>query len=1428
VTISPLHIGNHSFNPDDELLLQQIGDLFSGSPVPEQVLPEFDRLVQNLIPFDRLVIAVYLNNGLQSELVHISGDPIESFTPGTQHFQSEEVVRDWIEYRRGITNLDPDSVPGVKLVRSLSLDVDKYGFKSWMFVPIIWQDEMIGELLLRSYSEDAFQGRELEVADFFVKIIAGTVASVRAISEARHESMLRKNLLSLSRVISSVQSLEDVDEKFGEIILDISDSYRVSVTRLIDSDNKIVNMLVIGDDIPILSKGKEHSLARHNGPLWMHEKSAYLSEHSLQDSFGDVRWADHIAFENGLQSFMAAPIIWQGKNIAGITFRSKNPNNFTSAHLDIANAIADQIAGTIANQIALKESIAATRERDLLAQISRVITTTQGIDDNFEELAELIDKLIPSERFSLFLEDPKTGIPVTYYSRGRALANLAPGELPPAKSEITDLFKETRTAQIIDTNTVGIEHDFAISKKLSDPVGLNSWLIAPVFWRNEMIASLHFRAEKPEAYSDSSLRIADEIATQISSLLADVIAYNELVIEAARRDALATIGRTITSSENLDDTFEVFAESVSKLIPWDRISITTPPEIDPTDSFVFQAGISYELNNGNEMPYLIRDLVSAFAEDPTPIIVGDSLRAKYSDLRKSENLSKSIGLNSWLLVPLIWQNEQIGHIHIRSKQVNAYDSSHIDLAIQISNQISGAIAGNLAKAELTREVAERAALADMSRALASSQLISDNFDQFSQIVRTLIPADRVSVSRFSEDGRRFFPYLVNGLPLIGLDKPRLSTLQGDITDIIKQHDSPVILSDLIGLTSQDFVSMTEIAEASGFHSWLVAPMHWRGELIGTLHFRAIEENAYSDREVKIAGDIASQVVGLIASSTAFEELEHEAKIRDVLAVISRVVSDSDDFANVLPQIEELTSTVIDFNGFSIGAFDSERQTIRRLYAHGMFDQPAGMVDKSDNDDDKASTDFPISQSAASGAIIGRKTESLSFESADEISEFPRSIEAFEGGTRTFLTAALISNDRVVGAMQVRSSQENAYSDSDIRILERIAGQIAGSLANTISTEKNRLQAVALEAADNAIMICTSDGIIEWSNSAFTRLTGWTPVEAIGQPTSIMRSVNPDNWVKDEQIWASVRRGKSWNGIRTSRKKDGSEYPEELLITPVLGNDGELAHMIGIRQDVTDRLMAEEAHENSLRIESENRELQRLAAARSEFLSTVSHELRTPLTTVSAFADILFKSKSENLTERQKHHVELIRKSSTQLGSLIDDLLDISQADTGRLALNKNDFEVAKMIDEIGHNAAVLIAARDQTLEIVNVDPSVCITADRSRVIQIISNMLTNASKFSGDRSNIRLEIKATKKKIFFSVIDQGSGISKADQAMMFSPFYRGASNKTSQPDGRGLGLAVVRSLVDLHDGSISVSSKNGVGTTMTVTLPGVTSGSTGK
>ena len=218
-------------------------------------------------------------------------------------------------------------------------------------------------------------------------------------------------------------------------------------------------------------------------------------------------------------------------------------------------------------------------------------------------------------------------------------------------------------------------------------------MIAPLYWRDESIGTLHFRSERPDAYTSSELRLADEVATQISGIVAGSISYTELLTESSEREVLADISRAIASSQQLDESFQQLADSVADLIQWDRFAITSSNENENSNTYMYRLGIQEAGDNSNYALFMMRLLHEVFRTDLSPIVVDEKMESKYIELRQAGSTARSIGLQSWLLAPLMWRDEQIGHIHLRSKYIDAYDESHIHLIARISDHISGAFAG---------------------------------------------------------------------------------------------------------------------------------------------------------------------------------------------------------------------------------------------------------------------------------------------------------------------------------------------------------------------------------------------------------------------------------------------------------------------------------------------------------------------------------------------------------------------------------------------------------------------------------------------------------------------------------------------------------------------------------------------------------------
>jgi signal transduction histidine kinase len=244
-------------------------------------------------------------------------------------------------------------------------------------------------------------------------------------------------------------------------------------------------------------------------------------------------------------------------------------------------------------------------------------------------------------------------------------------------------------------------------------------------------------------------------------------------------------------------------------------------------------------------------------------------------------------------------------------------------------------------------------------------------------------------------------------------------------------------------------------------------------------------------------------------------------------------------------------------------------------------------------------------------------------------------------------------------------------------------------------------------------------------------------------------------------------------------------------------------------------------ERSSALDEENRELQRVADARSQFLSTVSHELRTPLTAISAFSDILAHNRPGNLEERQLSQINAIRRSTTSLSNLVDDLLDVSRADSGKLSLDTAPFDFQELISDFAPLAEGVASQKNQIVNIVNFEEPILLNGDRSRFNQVLNNLISNASKYSPENSEITVTMSHLSGHIEVEIADQGIGIAPHNLGSVFVPFFRAEDQETQKQSGTGLGLSVVKTLIQLHGGRVNIESTPGVGTKVKFWVPGV-------
>lgn len=247
----------------------------------------------------------------------------------------------------------------------------------------------------------------------------------------------------------------------------------------------------------------------------------------------------------------------------------------------------------------------------------------------------------------------------------------------------------------------------------------------------------------------------------------------------------------------------------------------------------------------------------------------------------------------------------------------------------------------------------------------------------------------------------------------------------------------------------------------------------------------------------------------------------------------------------------------------------------------------------------------------------------------------------------------------------------------------------------------------------------------------------------------------------------------------------------------------------------------EEREQRIVLEAQKRELERVSDVKSQIITTVSHELKTPLTSMAAFIDILSKNRLGNLVQQQLDQLEVLRRNGSHLHLLTNDLLDHSRVESGTYELMEMNFDANSMLRALGESFEPLVKQAGQTIEIDIPDTEVIISADQNRISQTISNMLSNATKYAGNGANVRLRSSSTDTVFTVSVTDDGNGMDAEAVDGAFDLYFRGENPTTRAVSGLGLGLNIARTIVNMHDGEIFLSSEPGKGTRIGFEIPRV-------
>jgi two-component system sensor histidine kinase/response regulator len=377
-----------------------------------------------------------------------------------------------------------------------------------------------------------------------------------------------------------------------------------------------------------------------------------------------------------------------------------------------------------------------------------------------------------------------------------------------------------------------------------------------------------------------------------------------------------------------------------------------------------------------------------------------------------------------------------------------------------------------------------------------------------------------------------------------------------------------------------------------------------------------------------------------------------------------------------------------------------------------------------------------------------------------------------------------------------------------------------------STEKQlRKLSLAVEQSPVSILITNIDARIEYANEAFLQATGYSREEVIGKNPRLLQSGKTPA-ATYVALWAALKQGQPWRGELYNRKKDGNEYVEFAVITPLREPDGTISHYVAVKEDITEkkRLGIElDVHRHHLEemVQQRTRELvearqqaEAATIAKSAFLANMSHEIRTPMNGIIGMIGIL---RREGVTPDQADRLDKIDDASQYLLAVINNILDLSKIEAGKFELEEVPVAVGSLLKNVVSILAERVKIKGLQLRVKSESLPFMLVGDPTRLQQALLNYAINAVKFTKTGAvtlHVRKQEETTESvMVRFEVIDTGIGIAPNAMSRLFSAFEQADNSTTRKYGGTGLGLAITRRLAELMGGEAGAESTPGEGST---------------
>jgi len=1003
--------------------------------------------------------------------------------------------------------------------------------------------------------------------------------------------------------------------------------------------------------------------------------------------------------------------------------------------------------------------------------------------------------------------------------------------------------------------------------------GFRSWIQAPLLRAEAAIGALSVYRRSAEPFSPRQIQLLQTFADQAVIAIENVRLFKEL--EARNRELTDTLEQQTATSEIL----QVISSSPTDVQPtFDAIAASARQLCEADNAFVFRfdGTLIHLAAHNNLRSEELEAIRSVFPIPPgrgsvtarailTRSLVHVRDRREDSELQYS---ALSTLFPNTLSVPLLREGVPLGAITVTRTEIGLFSDRQVALLQTFADQAVIAIENvrlftelQASNRELTTALDQQTATSDILRVISQSQTeVQPVFDAIVASAVRLLRGNASTLSRIGGDQ-------IVLAAMTSTDDPGDASQRARFPmSIHSEEDHAQAVRNRVPLHSTDAHSDPRLPETQhasarlrGYRSLVVVPLVRHDEAVGALGVARREPGGFTDDEIALLKTFADQAVIAIENVRLFNELEGRNRELTATAKILRVISSSPtDVQPVFDTIVRSAVRLCDGLFSSLHQFDGE--LLHQVAQHNLTPEALEI----------AHHIFPARPTRAlfpGRAILDRAVVHIPDVKAKKDDQHHALTRAV--GMRSGLFVPMLREGTPIGVVGVARAEPGPFSDSEIELLKTFADQAVIAIENvrlfkelqartgelTQSVEQLTALGEVSRAVSSTLDVETVLDTIVTRASQLAGAAGCSIYEYDeGAEQFELRATHNDDTAFVEALRAvPLRKGEGLMG-RAAEMREPIQIPDitqpgayessvrdtlirfgyrALLSVPLLCEDQIIGSLSFNRKapgefppEVVDVLKTF-ATQSALAIQNarlfreiadKSAQLEAASRHKSQFLANMSHELRTPLNAIIGFSEVLVDRMFGELNEKQDEYLKDIYASGQHLLSLINDILDLSKIEAGRMELEVTDFDLPSAID----NALILVRERASRRGITlghSVDERLgTIRGDERKVKQVLLNLLSNALKFTPEGGRIDVRAAPRDAVAEISVADTGVGIAPEDQEAVFEEF-RQVGSADKKVEGTGLGLALSRKFIELHGGRIWVTSELGVGSTFRFTLP---------